>query len=243
MKYFYHITEASTEASILQEGLKPGIGTRSESAEEDVPAIYLSDRKSVPVWLMIFQEPVILHVDKEGVYPHGIEPVNYECYREYICYKPIEPKWIRPAKGVSKKLSASMEKDLCISFLNCASHCVALAHYDATGNEDAYNTFKRICRCYLPMMRKLDFTKVSGHSVKSEMKYYGENGCYTLCDRYSPYGKDNKLEGSREETPRLWELLGLSPHATDESKQIYNILKRRFGRTNVLFTETGGWTG
>jgi hypothetical protein len=95
---YYHVTLTSNLPSILEEGLKPGIGGRSEELGEEKPAIYLfgsveDAKEAVSNWLGDeFEETESLALLEINL-PSSIQPVKQAF--EFQVFEDISPEHIK----------------------------------------------------------------------------------------------------------------------------------------------------
>ncbi|MCD8083582.1 MAG: hypothetical protein LUE86_08805 [Clostridiales bacterium] len=234
-KYVYHLTTKENAKRILKEGLLPQCGEHSMLNGDTEKFIYLTDRKDIPYWKAIIGGDTILRIDQSAIDESKLERWEYPQYAEYLYTEKI------PAEAVSKAYGAfSLDRekmaDLCLSYLDSVSNlCVRFAQWvtyedaepgplkeraDTRGREVPLDA-----ESLLFILKRLDFSAVDKKSLRRHLREAGEDGEYTVCDRYD-------VPGSRM---RLYELLGKDSHATPETKEIYQLLVKAFGRRAVNY--------
>ena len=242
--YYYHQTSKENAKEILEKGLEPRIGERSRLNGETDKYIYLSNRKDVPYWKILINQPVTLKIDIDYLDKDCIQEFHYSYYGEYFYDKYIPKEAISIAK-VKTSLTEEQMRHFCLSVLNTISQiCVEWARYIAyDGSEDeelaniAANGFliaTSNCFLYKDIISRMDFTTVSKDDFRKEVKAMGD-GNYSFCDHY------DFCNYNMEKRPRLWQLLGEHDKSTEDTKWLYHWLKKQF--TRQLYIETGGWTG
>lgn len=100
---FFHVTKAENLPSILQDGLVPSVGSRSQAAKERHPAVFLfSSRDAMENALMNWlgeefgedEELAVLQIDLSdswSAYLHMDPDVGFET----LCFRPIGPEQIQ----------------------------------------------------------------------------------------------------------------------------------------------------
>lgn len=243
MRYLYHLTDKESAKTILRDGLLPKIGPRSQIMEEANSFIYLSDKKSVPYWSTLLSQAELLRIDMYGLDKEKLREYPYAEYTEWTYAEKINPEWICRS-NVSVQPTNEQKQLLCLSYIDSISNlCVSFAKYVTYHDnedpelkryaQDHYETCHSACNALKYVFRALDFACLEHDILRKHLKDMGENGVYTLCDRYEA----NWIPSST----RLWQLLGTHELADDDTKWVYRWLRKTFPRK--LYVETGGWTG
>lgn len=241
-KYLYHLTYDINVKSILEHGLEPRIGVHSQFIEDDEESIYLSNFRSLPYWKIFFDNTKLLRIDTDKIDKNALRLFNYELYQEYIYQKVIPPDAISITQSY-KKLTPEQLIEFKISLFDTASRISILfaryVTYLEDQPEDAHddlNECKYLIKIFKYYTECLDFSDIPKKNLNDHLHNMGDGGC-TLCDRYDAGLFNFDLEPNR---PRLWQLLGTHELATDETKWLYDYLRKTFPRR--LRVETGGWT-
>lgn len=252
--YLYHLTKKENMKSILDNGLIPKIGEHSKIVGEDTPAIYMSERKHIPYWRMIFPDlDALVKIEFEGnLDDYDVYTQQFSGYGQVIVTDKIENSRLEEVKlnKVKPDTLDKVNKCFCESLLNEISRfCVHACRYytylepDETDpeqietNKERHDSLRYNLDYFKSFLPKLDYSKISKQDIREELKFQGENGAYTLVDKYDVYyqpGVKNK---------RLYQQLTLfsKDDLTDDLIWLNNWI-----RTNLkgcLKVNTGGWTG
>ena len=186
----YHITDSESAKEILKHGLKPMIGKRSQLVNEEEPAVYLCNRRSVPYWKILLRMPVVLAVDIDETMD---EMFKYSCYDEYVCKECIPPDRIKRSKA-GKNTSVAMQ-DLCISYLDTfsafARDCACF--YDKTeGKDEEYLEYlTQFGNSITAVLPSLDYSSCSKSQIVMHMLECADDSMITFLDQY--WNTDRKL--------------------------------------------------
>lgn len=223
------------------------IGSRSKIVKENMPAIYLSDRISLPYWRMILNLPVLLRIDTSkltSAQKNSINKYSYYSYNEYIMPAAIPPEAIVKSE-INDKLSVPKTKKYLLSLIdNISDLCIDFAKYhlyktnkkaylfleeqtDECANEYLNDSIIHIHSLQY-MFPHLNWSVLSQKELYQHLYDMGNSGEYTMCDTY---------EYDHPKITRLWELLNESPYATKETKWLYHWIESNW-KPYIL---TGGW--
>lgn len=230
----YHTTKQKHIKSILQNGLIPNFKPdNSQSIEDDRKGIFLCPKESIPYWLIILEHDALLSVTiPDDAYTDSF---SYTYYEEQIYNDVILPEHIKieplPEQSELKQANETLCDSAINALSNITSHCARF--YDNMANDLKYHEAYMESRT--SMIRatgeKINFAIISDETKTKILRELGDSGEYTFCDTY-------------KNTPiRLWEQLSDYPKDSTYEKRIYiqNFIKKHF--KNVLFTNTGGYTG
>ena len=236
----YHLTDKENIEDILQYGLQPQIGKRSELAKETNACIYLADAKNIPYWAAILNKQHILRIDIPNDTFDTIEFFDYYTYSEYMCSIPIPPEWIRES-NIKLELSVNNYTKLLLSYIDIISDiCADFAKYTvsrdtkAEYSNDLLEGIEQTISVLKFTLPHFDFDKLSAKKLEKHIDKMNKRGEFTLCDSFD-YGKINNKGHLR-----LYELLGDTEFATKNTKWLYEWLSRTFKKG--LYIEAGGWT-
>lgn len=227
----YHITNKSNAQQILAEGLKPNVGTNSKLCSEEQEMIYLTDKESIPYWVILLdiKDPVLLEVRDIMT-----EKFQYSYYAEYQCSQTISPEHITLAdQNLLNTVTVEYMKTLCEEYIYTLS-ILCLRIIDAYTYDEVNNLDFDKVSALLGIVARLDYSCAPLSYWKEVVQKYGESGEYTFCDRYCY---------NQEDGHKLFEQMVLFPE--DE----YLPIRQRFSDIiKTLFPgceewETGGWTG
>lgn len=226
----YHITDKEVLPDIMRDGIKPMIGKNSKSVNEDVPAIYVCTRGSVGYWKAILGKKVVLKI--EGIkLTKEDEKHDYGFYGEYVLHKKIPASHV---KQVYLYTSDEQMKKLCLSYIDTISYITCIFMRQCYGRHNKYSYVEYLNNTVpvvIDILNRLDFHVVEKKDIRCHLRNVGENGGYTLCDRFMD-----------EEDTRLWQKLeSLSDEVAVSGGQLYSWIKDNL--KGCLKVNTGGWTG
>lgn len=244
-KYLYHLTDPKSLDDILTNGLKPKIGPRSKLVCEIEPRIYLCDKKSIPYWSALLDKYTVIRIAMPvDAFNKCIQSFDYSYYSEYLMAEPIPANWICKSKA-DTVMSEDEYNRLALSIIDTISDvCVEFANYITYLDKEPDFALEKLskveftiktCKFVLP---HISFDGITAPILSRHLHYMGDNGMYTLCDRYDA---DSIFKLHQKENPYLYELLGTHEKATNNTKWLYSWLKTTFPRR--LRVNTGGWTG
>lgn len=227
MKYLYHLTDAKNLPNILKNGLKPGIGERSQVVGEEIPAIYLSKRADIPYWRIILGQTVLLQIS--NVDELNLEYFQYSCYGEYLCKEVIKPENIKRIY-INKPTEQHM-KDLCLNYLFSISQVIeyVIRFYHNQTSLTESDIYKMLESCLL-VVNRLDYSVMDKKEIKRILEDYGDSGGYTMVDTY--LNTDTRLY---EQICNFKE-----DSLTEKCKELNNFIKTKF--KGCLTVNTGGWS-
>jgi len=239
-KYLYHLTDGQSVQQIMRTGLQPRIGPLSELAEETVPVIYLANRKSIPYWASILGKNTVLRITLSDEQFDALRSYRYCYYSEYTCDTAITPDRICKSR-INTKLSDEKSIELALSYIDtiscvCTDFAKYVRYYDrdidwrASRLDKVDHTIK-LLQFVLP---RLPYDKITDAQLKAHLAEMGENGEYTLCDKYAVKQINGRIL-------RLYELLGIQKYANENTKWLFAWLNKTFPHRLDIFT--GGWTG
>lgn len=228
----YHITKNDNIKSIMQNGLIPQINEKSKSVNETNKLVYLCPYDDIPVWKIILGYNTVLCIDLPDDTP--VSPYCYSVYMEYTYDKIISPTHITIINNTAE-LTDCKYKDLLFAFVDAISYLsTSFARQINYPTQKWDISVPKTAENLLNILRRLDYSKLSDDELRAHLIENGDEGEYTLCDRY--VRPECICSGKR-----LWQLFGLHPAATAETKAIYDWLKMTF--KDCLFVNTGGWCG
>lgn len=248
MKYFYHITTQKNAKKILQEGLKPMIGPRSQSVNETESAIFLCARKDVDYWRTILGLPTVLKIEADEIEIKKEDTYIYvDEYTEYVYYKPIEPCKIKKAKFAAVKPETI--HDLSLSYMyDISSLCLAAArYYTYKDTEDcpewlSHEYLQDTMSNLIKIIKNLDYSLCTNKEKRNRIREMGD-GNYSFVDRYDYSFWNNDEKYSSKKHPRLYTML-----VKYEKDDLYNLRQKLHALIvknfkGCLTIDTGGWTG
>lgn len=228
----YHITKNDNIESIMQNGLIPQINEKSKSVNETDSLIYLCPYDDIPVWKIILGYDTVLCVDLPDDTP--VSPYCYSVYMEYTYDKIISPANITVVDDTAE-LTNDRYKKLLFAFIDTVSYLsVSFARQINYPNQKRDISVSKTAKNILNILKRLDYSNLPHRELKTYLIENGDEGEYTLCDRYV-------MPGHPCNEKRLWQLFELHPNATTETKALYDWLRMTF--KDCLFANTGGWCG
>ena len=187
----YHITEKKNVEKILNEGLIPKIGPRSEGIEPE-PLICLTEEKYIPIWkiLLGIRSPKILRV---SICPSISHRTAYADYEEYTVSESVSPTVIEPVDvHISRQTRREAMRTLCKSHIYTFSAlCTEYAWFYAPGKKDPCDHSEAWLKSECDILERLDYSVLSTEEKRTLLKDLGESGEYTFLDTYK--NTDKKL--------------------------------------------------
>lgn len=226
----YHLTDMSNINSIMQNGLIPKIGENSQHMNETVKRIYLSDKESIPFWMILLNRNALLEITIDA---NDVEQFKYTSYTEYLCEKTIPQEQIKISK-YKPTYSKQHMKQLCKNSMHGLSRCVTLCADFYTRKDwlgdTSIDDVKHTLSSEILLSERIDYSVMSTSEIEKELKYMGETLCMnTFVDTYF------------NQNTRLYQQLINYPEdeLTSYRTKIYEIIKNSF--KNNLETNTGGY--
>lgn len=226
---YYHLTSESCLAGILEKGLVPQRGARSNSVCEDRSAVFLCKEEDIPYWQILLNQPVLLKVDMTSPI---VETFCYSCYNEYLYDGIISPEHLSViTHNASSYRTNDVMTVLCRSYLDsisrftcdCAYYYSGQANYPEDYLLDAANSL-------IAVLSNLNYNITDMSMWEKYVADCGSEGEYTFCDWYC------------ETDSKLWEQLIKYPsdNLADARQWIYDFVDEMFPFAKTL--STGGLT-
>lgn len=234
----YHLTTEENINSILKNGLQPKIGNNSAACHEIEPAIYLSDKQSLPYWYILTGQQVLIEVNITDT--SALTQYDYHDYQEYMVKQPIESshlKRIKLPKTMNAEKYMKCMRELCESYIwtfsaLCAKTC---RYYDCRDEwEEKYakeykeNIMYSIDGLLNTVTKRLDYSVLTQKEIKAILRECGD-GNYAFTDHY--YNEHKRLYNKI----KYFEKDDLHPYLMKLSNYIRDTFK------DCLQIDTGGW--
>ncbi len=181
---YYHLTSKENIDSILNNGLLPKIGSNSNLVSETDKCIYLTDKESLPVWMILLNKDMILAIDIN----REMRTCNYGAglYNEYITKDPIPASAIKVSATIDFDRNYYTKKILIEYMYTISIICSNIARLYARKQDIDINTVNEI-KSISTVLSRLDSSKFSDDDyaeIKDYIRKYGDEGEFTLCDTY-----------------------------------------------------------
>lgn len=201
----YHITKSEYLPNILTHGLTPLIGERSSMVEEDTPMIYLSDKESLPHWLILIGGDIILQIDTSQLNKQDVNLCEYDGYNEYRLAEPLPACCISQTNDPLPDTIQAM-KIQCIGYVKSITYVInhMVGHYARQEKQgmdiepEDMADFLNDLAFFTYLLDRLDYAILDQddrQQIRDVLKDAGDSGLYTPFDTYF------------DEDKRLWEKL------------------------------------
>lgn len=187
---YYHVTKSKYLDSIRKDGLIAKRGDNAILCTERKPAIFLSDERSIPHWLILTESDTVLSVDLSEPPEESFE---YECYKEFITYKDIPKNTMKehplPKEPEMNKAMAELAENYFYTINNICYTMLRCEKLHDINPDD----IQEMCQCVngtIEIAKRINFKTVPQKEYVRMIKDYSNEECGISFADYYYVGAD-----------------------------------------------------
>lgn len=214
---YYHVTTKEKLPGIMTKGLIPQMGRNSEWAGEESPALFLTDRQSLPYWCILTNGDTVLKIDKNAI-PKNAKTYNYTNYDEIIIHDAIDTGYIKTATFPTKEqLTIAMHylaagyirviSSMCYSAIRTEWELLDkdITHEERKSLTEDAKTIAAEITGIIKIMENINFEILTPEEMADIVTKHSNNDCFiTFADTYFDKSRKDEIPDAGK---RCWQHL------------------------------------